>query len=158
MNKVLTGAIALIKVKGVTVGKMKNLQATESFRRGRVSGIGELVASEAPALEHSGQLQCEFYEVDYETTGLPDAIIRRAPSIQDFVDNVLLQEDGIDLVIFKKVEDLIDPATKLIRAKPRVHASINRCFLDQESMNIGEGQISGHNQTFSFLDPIIYSL
>ena len=155
---VLTGALALIKVDGITVGKMKNVRITENFRRGRVSGLGEFVASEAPALEHSGQLQCEFYEVDYASTGIPGAMKRNAPSIQAFVDNILLSERGVNVVVFKKVEDLVDPATGLVRPKPKVHVSVNRLFLDQEGMNVAEGQIAGHNQTFSFLDPIIYPL
>jgi len=59
-DKVLTAPLALIKVNGVTIGKMKNLRITETFRRGRVSGIGEVVASEVPVLEFNGTVTSEL--------------------------------------------------------------------------------------------------
>lgn len=157
-EKVLTAPLALIKVNGVTVGKMKNLRITETFRRGRVSGIGELTAQEVPALEWNGTLTSEFYEIKFDVTGIPGAVKRKAPSIQEFVDNVLLQENGVDIVIFKKVQDFIDPNTGLIRSKLREHATVNGAFIDREGMDISEGQISGHNQDFTYLDPILFSL
>jgi len=156
-KKVLTAPLALIKVKGITVGKMKNLRITETYRRGRVSGIGELNASEVPALEFNGNISAEFYEIDFRKTGLPDAIKRTAGSVQEFVDNMLLQEDGIDVVVFKKTKDFIDPQTGLIKSKLKKHATINQAFIDREGLTISEGQISGHNQDFTYLTPMIYS-
>lgn len=156
-EKVLTAPLALIKVNGITVGKMKNIRVTETFRRGRVSGIGELTAQEVPALEWNGTMTCSFYEVNFNTTGMPDGVKRTTDSLSAFVDNVLLQEDGIDIVIFKKVKDVIDPNTGLIRGKHKVHASIQGCFADREGMDINEGQISGHDQDFTYLKPILFS-
>jgi hypothetical protein len=157
-DKVLTAPLALIKVNGVTIGKMKNLRITETFRRGRVSGIGEVVASEVPVLEFNGTVTSEFYEIDFSTTGIPDAIKRKATSVQGFIDNILLQEEGVNIVIFKKVTDFTDPQTGLLRAKLKEHATITRAFIDREGMDVSEGQISGHNQDFTYLDPILSSL
>lgn len=156
-KKVLTAPLALIKVNGVTVGKMKNIRITEMYRRGRVSGIGELNASELPALEFNGTVTAEFYEIDFKTTGIPEAIKRTAGSVQDFVDNMLLQETGVDLVIFKKIKDFVDPQTGLIKSKLKQHATINQAFIDREGLTISEGQISGHNQDFTYLTPMIFS-
>lgn len=155
-DKVLTAPLALIKVNGITVGKMRNIRVTETFRRGRVSGIGELTPQELPALEWNGTLTCQFYEIRFDETGIPDAIKRKAPSLLDFVDNVLLQEDGVDIVIFRKVKDFVDPATGLIKAKLAPSATVTGCFLDREGMDINEGQISGHDQDFSYLTPILF--
>ena len=157
-NKVLTAPLALIKVNGITVGKMKTIRVVETFRRGRVSGIGELTPQEIPAMEWNGTLTCEFYEVDFKTTGLPEAIKRQAPSPQAFIDNILLQEEGVDVVIFKKVTDTTDPQTGLIQSTLREHSTITGAFIDREGMDVSEGQISGHNQDFTYINPILYSL
>ena len=42
MDKVLTAPLALIKINGVTVGKIKNLRVQEQYQRGNVMGIGAL--------------------------------------------------------------------------------------------------------------------
>ena len=67
---------------------MKNLNVTETYRRGRVSGVGVLTASELPALEFNGTLTSEYYEVKFDKTGLPGAILRHAPNLIAFVDLV----------------------------------------------------------------------
>lgn len=157
-EKVLTAPLAIIKVNGVTVGKMKNIRVTETFRRGRVSGLGELTPQEVPALEWNGTLTAEFYEIKFEETGIPNAMHRVAPSLQAFVDDVLLQEEGVDIVIFKKIKDFLDPATGLLVSQLREHATVTGCFLDREGIDIAEGQISGHNQDFTYIEPILFSL
>lgn len=157
MAEVLTAPLAVIQVNGIPIGKMRNIRVTETYRRGRVSGIGEIIASEVPALEFNGTLTCQFYEIDFASTGIPDAIKRIAPSIEEFVDNVLLQEDGVDVVIYRKVKDFVDPVTNLIKSVIRPHASIQGCFLDREGLDINEGQISGHDQDFTFLKPITFT-
>ncbi len=156
-EKVLTAPLAIIKVNGVTVGKMKNIRISETFRRGRVSGLGELTPSEVPALEWNGTLTCEFYEIKFEETGIPTVIHRVASSIQAFVDDVLLQENGVDIVIFKKIKDFVDPAG-LVVSQLREHATVTGAFMDREGMDIAEGQISGHNQDFTYLEPILYNI
>lgn len=158
MSRVLTAPLALIKVNGVTVGKMKNIRCTETVRRGRVSGIGELTAQELPALEWNGTLTCQFYTIKFDQTGLPEGIKRKAPSIQAFVDNILLQEEGVDVTIMKKIKDFINPQTGLIEATYEEYATITGCFIDRESFDISEGQISGQDQDFTYITPIVYSL
>ena len=156
-EKVLTAPLALIKVNGVVVGKMRGLRITETYRRGRVSGLGELTPQELPALEWNGTLTCQFYEVTFKETGIPDGIKRVADSLTAFVDNVLLQENGVDVVIYKKIADGVDPATGLIKSQYQTHATISGCFIDREGMDINEGQISGHDQDFTYLTPILYN-
>lgn len=156
-SRVLTAPLAVIKVNGIAVGKMRDVRISETYRRGRVSGLGELTPQELPALEWNGTLTCDFYEVDFSTTGIPEAIRRRVGSLQDFVDNVLLQEEGVDVVLFKKVKNFVDDSG-LIKSKLKPHATLRGCFLDREGMNVSEGQISGHNQEFTYIEPILFQL
>ena len=154
-EKVLTAPLALIKVNGVTVGKMKNIRITETFRRGRVSGIGEVTPQELPILEWNGTLTCQFYEVRFDQTGIPGATNRNAPSVAQFVDDILLQESGVDVVIYQKVSSGVDPNTGLNISELRAHATIQGCFVDREGMDINEGQISGKDQDFTYINPIL---
>ncbi len=156
--KVLTAPLAIVKVDGITIGKMRNITCTETFRRGRVSGLGELTPQELPATEWNGTMTCEFYETEFENAGIPEAIKRRAGSLKDFVDNVLLQEEGVDVTIYKKIADTTDPVTGLIKSKLQKHATIKGCFIDREGLNIAEGQFAAHNQDFTYVTPILYSL
>lgn len=158
MEKVMTAPLAVIKVNGKVVGKMRDLRIRETYRRGRVSGVGEMTASELPALEWNGTLSCDFYEIKFSETGIPGAISRNAPSTREFIDTVLLQESGVDVTIFKKVKKVKDPATGLISSKLEPHATVRGCFIDSDGMNISEGQVSGHNQEFTYLDPILFQV
>lgn len=155
---VLTAPLAVIKVQGQTVGLMKNIRCTETIRRGRVSGIGELTPKELAALEWSGTLTCQFYTIKFNETGIPGAIRRDTPSLASWVDNVLLQEDGVDITILKKKKDTVDSTTGLILSDFEEYATISGCFIDREAFDISEGQLSGQDQDFSYLTPIIYSL
>lgn len=158
-TKVLTSPLAIIKVNGVPVGKMKNIRVTEQMRRGRVSGLGALTPSELPSLEWSGTLSCGFYTINFDTSNLPKAIVRKVNNIDEFVDTVLLQEDGVQVDILRKVNDgLPDPITGIIKSKLEVFASVKGCFITREGFDISEGQISGKDADFDYTTPIIFSL
>jgi len=156
MSNVLTGAIAIIKKNGVTIGKMKNIRATESTRRAPVRGLGTILPSESPVVEWSGSLSCSFYEVDFSKSGVPEAIRRDVQTNSEFEDQLLLDHEGVQLDIFKKVADVIDPETRKIKPKTVPYAIIKRCLINSDGFDISEAQISGHDQSFEFLDPIIY--
>lgn len=155
-DKVMHGALAIVRKNGTAIGRMRNVRWTENLRRADVRGLGTILVAEAPVVEHSGTLTCDFYEVDFSKTGLPEAIRRDVQTNQEFEDNVLLNYDGIQLDIFKKVEDVVDPATGLKKAKAVPYAVVRRLLIESEGGDISEGAISGHNQSFKYLDPVIY--
>jgi len=155
-NEVLHGALAIIRSKGQVIGKMRNIRATENMRRVDVRGLGTILNQESPVVEWSGTLSCSFYEITFKDQGLPNAVRRDVQTKQEFEDNLLLDHDGIQIDIFKKVEDFIDPTTKLIKAKAEPYAVVTRLLIESEDFDISEGTVSGHNQSFRFLDPILY--
>lgn len=156
-NQVLHGALGIVKKDGVTIGHMKSISVNENHALGRVMGIGEYEPVELPALQFSGSMQCDFYGVDFKTDGVPDAIKRSANSAQDVVDNILLNDEGVEVVLFKKVEDTIDPETGLVVATSAVYARVSGAFLETSSFNVSEGQISGMNQSFQIKKMIKYT-
>lgn len=160
--KVFHGAIALIKVEGIVIGKMRSIQATENFARQEVRGLGTIFASEAPVTTWTGSLSCEFMSIDFTKEGIRKAIRRNLPNIASrvfsgepsFEDQLVLDSDrGVQIDIFKKIEDLID-ANGVIKPKATPYAVISRCLIESDSFNVSEGSIAGHSQSFKYLDPI----
>ena len=154
-NRVITAPIAIIKSQGVAIGKMRGLRVNETIRRGKVFGLGQLTPDELPALEWTGTLNADFYNIEFSISQIPNAIRRTVNTLQEWVDHVLLQENGVQLDIFKKVKDVVD-ASGLIKGKLEPYATIQGLFLDSENFDISEGQVSGRNQSFTYIFPITY--
>lgn len=162
-DPVLTGAIALIKVDGKIIGKMKNIRAQENMRRQPVRGIGTILPSEQAVTEWEGSVNCDFMEVSFKKSGITNAIRRVFPNIasqvlnggESFEDQLILDTDGIQLDIFKKVTDVIG-ADGRIKPKLEPYAVIRNCLIESDSFDIAEGSISGHSQSFKYLTPITF--
>ena len=157
-TKTLTAPLAIVKVNGVPIGKMKNIRVTETIRRGRVSGIGQLTPDELPALEWSGSLNCGFYAVEFKTNQLKAALVRNVNTLDEFVDTVLLQENGVQIDIMRKVFDSQDATTLIITPRLEIFASVKGCFLTREGFDISESQISGKDADFEYTTPILFPL
>lgn len=156
--RVITAPLAIIKVGGVAVGKMRNIRITETIRRGKVIGLGNLTPDELPALEWSGSMNAGFFNIDFRLSQIPGAIQRIAQNVTQWADTVLLQEDGVQVDIMKKVRDSVNPKTGIITSKLEVYASIKGCFLSREGFDISEGQISGRDTDFEYTTPIIFPI
>lgn len=167
-GQVFTGALAIIKVNGQPIGRMRNVRFSESIRRIPIRQLGSILAKEAAAVEHSGTISCSFWEINYAVSGVPNAIRRdvglgnAASQIAtgnpqtNFEDNVVLDQNGVTLDVYKKVKDAVDPATGLLIPGVIPYAIINKCFIESDNVNIDEGNVSGRDQSFVFLDPIIF--
>lgn len=156
-TNVMSSPLAIIKVNGVAVGKMKSIQCTETIRRQKVTGIGTLIASEYAALDYNCTLNCGFFMIDLRKEGFTGALNRRVQSVQEFEDTILLSNNGIQVDILRKVADTVTPAGVII-PKLEVFASIRGCFINRESFDISEGQISGRNCDFDYTTPILFPL
>lgn len=173
-EKVLTGAIAIIKVInsqgiGTPVGFLRDFRVNESFRRQDVRGIGTILPSESPVVEWAGTISCSFYEIDYKKAGVAGALRRDvgfgniasqvANGINNinFEDNLILDADGVSLELFKKIKDAVDPNTGLISPNAVPYALITRALIDSDNVTIGENSISGRDQSFRYLDPIVFN-
>lgn len=158
-QRVMTAPLAVIKVNGKAIGKMKNIRVTESIQRGTVQGIGALNNSEVPAIKWDGTMNCSFYTINFNNQNelIKTALLRNVNTVQEFVDNVLLQDEGVTIDILKKVKDTVTPEG-IIKPKYEVFASIVSAFPNRESFDIAEGQISGRDVDFQYLEPILFPL
>jgi len=164
-EKVITGALALIRVRGAVVGLMKSVRCQENFRRVRVTGLGTILPQEYAVTEWEGTLSCEFMEIDFTRSGIPDAIRRNFTNIasqalingSSFEDQLILDADGVQVDIFKKTKDAVD-SNGIIKAKLKPFAIVRRCLIESDSFDISEGSIGGHSQSFKYLEPITRSI
>ena len=161
---VLTAPLAIIKVNGQVIGKMKNVRVNESYQRGRVVGLGSLNASELPATGFTGTLNASFYAIDFSEHPFYDtALLRKTNNFLNFVNTVLLDERGFDIDLIKKVPDTaVSPtgrdADGIIQTDEVIFASIRKVFITSDSFDISEGQIAGRDGAFEYLDPIVFQV
>jgi len=168
-NKVLTGAIAIIKMRGQAIGKMKDVSINETIGRIDVSkGLGSIFSDEFAVIKWSGTVSCSFWEVNYETSGVTDAIervfgsnilsqIASGNNQENFEDQLVLNDLGVDIDVFKKLADVIDPNTKLIKPKAIPYATVRGMFIESDNVSINEGNVAGRNQSFKYLYPVTKS-
>jgi hypothetical protein len=154
-DKVLHGAIAIVRVNGTPVGRMKDVRIQEAFQRSDVGGLGTIFTEEAPVTKFRGTLSCSFYEIDFKKSGINGAVRRDVQTKQEFQDQLTLAYDGVQVDIFKQIEDVIDPNTKLIKSKLTPYAIVKRCLIENDSVVITEGAAAGRDQSFQYLDPVI---
>ena len=159
-KRVMTAPLAIIQINSVTVGKMKNVRITENIRRGRVAGVGQLNPSELPALEWQGQMSCSSYTINFNLLAnrLKKGTFRNAGSLECWANAILLQEDGLEIALLRKVKDgEIDADTGLVATKYENFAKVNGAFATREGFDLQEGQISGRDTDFEYLEPILYN-
>lgn len=163
-DKVLHGSIGLIKVQGQVIGKMRSISCQENMQRQEVRGLGTILPSEAPVTMWSGTLSCEYMSVDFASEGIKNAIRRYLPNLasqvlngsESFEDQLVLDSDrGVQVDIFKKIEDVID-ANGNIKPKLVPYAIVRNCLIESDSFNLSEGSLAGHSQSFKYLKPLSF--
>ena len=154
-QRVMTAPLAIVKVNGVAIGKMKSIRCTETIRRQKVVGIGSLVASEYAALDWNGTLNCGFFMIELKDEVMPGALLRKVQTVQEWEDTLLLSNDGIQIDVMRKVKDTVTPAGVIIPVL-KIFASIKGAFVSRESFDISEGQISGRDVDFEYTTPILF--
>lgn len=154
-KRVLTGAVAIIKYRGKAIGHMRTVTATENIARTNVYQLGSVIPLESAATQWSGTLSCGFWHIDLKRSGVPNALKRDVNSNEEFENNIVLDPDGVQIDVYKREADVIDPETKKITPRESPHFSIRRAFITSDTVNINEGAISGKDQSFNYIDPMI---
>ena len=129
-ERVFTAPLAVIQINSVTVGKMKNVRITEN-----ITINFNLLANK-----------------------LKKGTFRNAGTIEEWANAILMQEDGLEIAILKKVKDgEIDLETGLVKTKYETFAKVSGAFATREGFDVQEGQISGRDTEFEYTDPILYN-
>jgi len=166
---VYTAPLAIIKVGGKVIGKMKNIRISETIRRARVTGLGRLNASEIPAVEFTGTLNCSFYSVKMSENfghelnadvgvaqNTDTALIINTTTVPSFVNTVVLHNTSLTIVLLKKVFGSLATTGVVTPGTDETFATITNAFITGDNFDVNEGQISGHDSTFEYLDPMVF--
>lgn len=155
-GQVLTAPLAIIKIKGTVVGKIKNLRIQEQYQRGNVMGIGALISSEKPILGIQCSFSASFYVVSVKKLGTIDNpfVIRGASTTEQFVNTVLMQDNGVDIYVMKKGAKVITNGIVTEATEENLFV-IKNAFLTSNSFDLNEGQISGSDLSGEYLEPIL---
>jgi hypothetical protein len=102
-------------------------------------------------------------EIEFQKTGIKNAIRRIFPNITSqvtlgetsFEDQLVLDVDGVQIDIFKKVADVVNP-DGTIKPKLKPYAIVRKCLIESDSFDISEGSIAGHSQSFKYMTPLTY--
>ena len=122
--------------------------------------MGRLNPEELPALEWTGSLSCSSYTINFNLLAnkLKKGTFRNAGTIEEWANAILMQEDGLEIAILKKVKDgEIDLETGLVKTKYETFAKVSGAFATREGFDVQEGQISGRDTEFEYTDPILYN-
>lgn len=161
-QRVMTSSLAIIKIGGVTCGKMRNIRVTETFRRGDVRGLGEITSQEKPIIGWDGSLSCSFYSIDLKRLGTIDlkkwGLNRSTNDLKTFVNTLLLNDQGVEIYIYKKFAEVIDTTTGLVTSVGEgEYAVIENALIENQNFDISEGSVSGSDASFSYLNPILFA-
>jgi hypothetical protein len=158
-GRVLTAPLAVIMVGTEAIGKLRSIRVNEQIQRGRVIGLGSLTPQEAPATGWSGSVTCDFYNIDFRKSQLPGAIFRNNVSKEEWLEAICLQLKGVSLNIYQRTAlDNNQPKTPGAQVKGGLYlyATIDDLLLDAEGFDLSEGAVSGRNQSFQYLSPILF--
>ena len=159
-NKSISAPLALIKMNDgmgglKTIGKMKNIRVTETFRRLDVKGIGQLYPVERPIVDWSGTLTCQSFVVNLQEAGFTGAPNRKTNDPEKFANTLLMNETGVQIFLYKKVKDVVNANGIVETILEEPIAIIQDAFIERESFDLVEGQVMGKDQDFSYLTPIL---
>lgn len=167
MAQVLTAPLALIYVDNVLVGNARNVRLNESFQRAKRGQLGQPNSVELPLVSFAGTLTVGYYNIDFKDHpyGRRALLRRTGNDPQAMLTTMTLQEVGFNFLLLKKMKDTAnfpadgrDPATGLIQqATELIMAEVNNVFITVDGFDLSEGQISGRDSTFEYMDPAVFA-
>jgi hypothetical protein len=77
--------------------------------------------------------------------------------VEDFQNTLLLTESGVNIHLYRKIIEEQDQTTGVVTqvGKEKIGVIYN-AFMDSQSFDITEGQISGSDMSGTYLDPILF--
>lgn len=150
-----TAAIAVVKIGSNIIGRMTNLNIVEDITVQPVEEIGNLFDVEMVTTKYRGSFTCSFFEANFTDSGVKsNDILRVASSKEAFGDTLTLTQTGVDLDIYKKESDIIDPLTNEVQTENAPYLQIVGAKPTNNTWDITAGRIVTRNQSFMFIEPL----
>lgn len=158
-TRTLTAPLAIIEYNGVAIGKIRTLRLTETWQRGEVRGVGETTAQEVPILSFSGTFTASTYMIDMSKLGsIKNPFLNRSTgTLKVLLDTILLDEQGVNIHIYRKTAQTVDSNTGLVTESGKERVGImESSFMDSQNWDISENNLSGQDLSGRYLNPIIF--
>ena len=160
MGQVFTGALGIVTANGSDrpIALMRNISSNENYNRQPIGGLGTIYDKEAPVTKFTATMNADYYLVDWDGGSNRIIGVKRLQikSYAEFENNVVLDDNGLTVSVFKKYKDGLDSNGNII-ANTIPAFILTRVFLNSEGFNLPENAVGSHTQSFMVLDPIVYS-
>ena len=157
-TKTLSAPLALIEMNGKFVGKIRNIRVQEQVARGDVRGIGQVISLEKPILSINCTFSASYAMVSFSKLGtINNPFVKRdVQTKQEFLDTLLLIDNGVNIHIYRKVPESVEGGVVTSTAKDRI-AILYNVFMDSQSFSIDEGNVAMSDLSGTYLDPVIFT-
>lgn len=156
-KKTLTAPLAVIKIAGIPSGFMRSVRCTENVQRAEVKGISNVTLQEVPVIGYTCQLQADFFFISLKRPEV-QALINRSGSVKNFIDTMILNEQGIQIQMFKKTKlSELNGLVTGVQDDGETVAVIRDFFPDSQTFDIQENQISSTNISGRYLTPVCFN-
>lgn len=154
-QETFTAPLAVVTDQGGNaIAKIRNLSVRETHQLGEVQGLGNLTKKELPKLAINCSGSFSFYNVDFKKSTIPNANERNFNSMAAYLSHVLML-DGSTIRIKRKVQDSVDPNTGHRSTRLVTFATIKNIYIEEDSFDLSEGQVSTKTQSFRYTEPIL---
>lgn len=157
-KKTLTAPLAIIEIAGKAVGKIRNLRIQEQVQRGSVRGLGELLDVEKPIVGMQCTFNCSYALVELKKMGTIDHpfLVRGVESSQQFVDTLLLQDQGVNIHVYRRVPKTTSDSGVVTETGRDKVGVIYNAYMNSNSIDISDGQIAMSDLSGEYLTPILF--
>lgn len=157
-KKTLTAPLAIIEIAGKAVGKIRNLRIQEQVQRGSVRGLGELLDVEKPIVGMQCTFNCSYALIELKKMGTIDHpfLVRGVESSQQFVDTLLLQDQGVNIHVYRRVPKTTSDSGVVTETGRDKVGVIYNAYMNSNSIDISDGQIAMSDLSGEYLTPILF--
>ena len=156
MSTVFSAPKAYITIDSVAAGFIQGLTWTENFTRQSITGLGQLIEQEAPAVNQRNTFTINKFFISLDEN-IIKKIMNRKATIEEFVNTISLEEFTFSIIVYKKTVTASDNTTKLvtsIKKDGETIVNLRRCLVDSQNWTLSEGGIAMFNITGRYLDPV----
>lgn len=155
-SKTFSAPKAYIEIDSVPAGYIQGLTWTENFTRQSITGLGQLIEQEAPAVNQRNTFTINKFFISLKEN-IIKKIMNREATVEEFINTLSLEEFSFGIVVYKKTITSSDKSVKLVTSIDKTGETIvnlRNCLVDSQNWTISEGGIAMFNITGRYLTPV----
>ncbi|MCK9543796.1 MAG: hypothetical protein M0R03_17390 [Novosphingobium sp.] len=156
MGKTFSAPKAYVEIDGIPAGYIQGLTWTENFNRQPITGLGELIEQESPAVNQRNTFTINKFFITLKEN-IIKKIMNREATVEEFINTISMEEFTFDIVVYKKTVTASNNSVKLVTSVDKTGQTIvnlRRCLVDSQNWSISEGGVAMFNITGRYLTPV----